>query len=68
MSRTIKPILETGCCAKPRPPDFFSQKVLKTSLHTNSGILISQINFEGKKNWFEESGVEKIGAKIAVFN
>ena len=27
MSRAIKPLLETGCCAKPRPPDFFSQKV-----------------------------------------
>ena len=28
VSRTIKPILETGCCAKQRPPDFFSQKVI----------------------------------------
>lgn len=28
VSRTIKPILETGCCAKQRPPDFFSQKVM----------------------------------------
>jgi len=28
VSRTIKPVLETGCCAKPRPPDFFSQKVI----------------------------------------
>jgi len=28
VSRTIKPVLETGCCAKQRPPDFFSQKVI----------------------------------------
>ena len=28
VSRGIKPILETGCCAKQRPPDFFSQKVI----------------------------------------
>lgn len=31
VSRTIKPVLETGCCAKPRPPDFFSQKVIKVN-------------------------------------
>lgn len=45
VSRGIKPLLETGCCAKPRPPDFFSQKVC-------SGTYMCFTNFKRVFWWF----------------
>ena len=43
VSRTIKPILETGCCAKQRPPDFFSQKVTLFSVTGIKWIIYSPL-------------------------
>ncbi|XP_020629185.1 bromodomain-containing protein 8-like isoform X1 [Orbicella faveolata] len=60
VSRTIKPVLETGCCAKPRPPDFFSQK----NCASHYSEMLEKVNTPKRKRTNEGGGTETPGDQI----
>ncbi|XP_068745358.1 bromodomain-containing protein 8-like isoform X2 [Montipora capricornis] len=60
VSRTIKPILETGCCAVPRPPDFFSQK----NCASHYSEMLEKVNTPKRKRTSEGVGTETPGDQI----
>ncbi|XP_073241248.1 bromodomain-containing protein 8-like isoform X3 [Porites lutea] len=60
VSRTIKPILETGCCAKQRPPDFFSQK----NCASHYSEMLEKVNTPKRKRTTEGGGTETPGDQI----
>ncbi|KAM7452382.1 Bromodomain-containing protein 8 [Porites harrisoni] len=60
VSRTIKPILETGCCAKQRPPDFFSQK----NCASHYSEMLEKVNTPKRKRTNEGGGTETPGDQI----
>ncbi|KAJ7392357.1 Bromodomain-containing protein 8 [Desmophyllum pertusum] len=60
VSRTIKPVLETGCCAKPRPPDFFSQK----NCASHYSEMLEKVNTPKRKRTTEGGGTETPGDQI----
>ncbi|XP_058961919.1 bromodomain-containing protein 8-like isoform X3 [Pocillopora verrucosa] len=60
VSRGIKPLLETGCCAKPRPPDFFSQK--NCAVHYSE--MLEKVNTPKRKRTNEGGGAETPGDQI----
>ncbi|KAK2573139.1 Bromodomain-containing protein 8 [Acropora cervicornis] len=60
VSRTIKPILETGCCAIQRPPDFFSQK----NCASHYSEMLEKVNTPKRKRTSEGGGTETPGDLI----